>query len=73
MRAIALRDPDLADPVNDFVRLANRIDNVEAKVDQLQATLTAILDKFDSIAEQVSPLIDKISNHPMLKMMGLNK
>ena len=43
------------------------------KQNDLQATLAGILDTVSRMHDQVTPMIEKISNHPMLKMMGLNK
>jgi hypothetical protein len=39
----------------------------------IQATLDAILAKFDVIATEVQPMIDTISVHPLFKMFGGKK
>lgn len=49
------------------------IEDIAIKQDQMQATLDAILAKFDEVANEIKPLIDQLSNHPMAKMLGLKK
>ncbi len=41
---------------------------LQASVDETNATLSAIREKFDSVADEIAPAIDKISAHPMVKM-----
>jgi hypothetical protein len=41
-----------------------------AKIDQIQQTLDAILEKFEVISTEVQPMIDSISVHPLFKMFG---
>lgn len=41
------------------------------KVDQLQATQDDILLLFAAIKDQVEPLLDKLGNSPILKMLGV--
>lgn len=73
---VELLDPDdLADPANDFMRLANRMTDLEANQSRLwdaqngmQATLDAILAKFQEIGAEVKPVVDALSGNPMFKM-----
>jgi hypothetical protein len=46
---------------------------VLARVEQLQTTLDAILAKFNEIAGEIKPMIDTVSNHPMMRMLGVKK
>ena len=41
--------------------------------EEMQATLDAILAKFQVIAEEVKPLITTVSEHPFMKMLGKGK
>lgn len=41
--------------------------------ERMQATLDTILLKFEEVAGEVKPMIDTISKHPMVRMLGLNK
>ena len=38
-----------------------------------QETMDAILEKFDTIANEIKPMIEDLKNNPMLKMLGLGK
>jgi hypothetical protein len=36
----------------------------------MNGNLAAIMDKLDSATEQLSPMLDKLSGHPLFKMLG---
>jgi hypothetical protein len=46
------------------------LDILCAKVDLMQATMDAILAKFDGIASEVGPVVESISSHPLFRMIG---
>lgn len=47
------------------------IDNLEMKVDKLQATLDEILGQVSSGVEQVGPMLAALQSSPILKVLGV--
>ncbi len=47
-------------------------DVLDAQV-KMQATLDAILAKFENVAGDIKPMIDQLASHPLMKMLGVKK
>lgn len=57
----------------DHDELTSRLDAIAVAQAEMQATLSRILERFDSMVGEVKPLIDQISEHPFARMLGLKK
>ena len=74
MTPTKLRFPDdLADPANDFARLANRLDDLEATVERIEATIADVLAIAARIKDEVTPFLDSLAKSPLIKMLGVKK
>jgi ABC-type transporter Mla subunit MlaD len=64
---------DLADPTNDFVRLVNRLDELDAAVARIEATISTVAELAARIKQEVTPFLDGLAKSPLIKMLGVKR
>jgi len=57
----------------DHDELTSRLDAIADGQAALQATLSEILARFDSMVGEINPLIDQIAEHPFARMLGIKR
>jgi hypothetical protein len=60
------KNPNL-DPVSEFEQLVNRIALMQIQIDKIDNTITKTMEFVEQIKDVINPLVDKISNNPLLK------